>query len=114
MPMDERKRRRAANEVVFRNINEWIEDLTRGATVVSDRTIDVVCECDDVTCGEQFPIAVETYERVRSDGTLFLVLPGHDDDSIETIVERADRYWVVRKDPGPPADLALATDPRDD
>jgi hypothetical protein len=105
--MEERKRRREANEVVFRNINEWIEDLTR------DGMIDVVCECDDITCGEQFPISVAAYERVRSEGTLFLVLPGHDDNSIERVVERADGYWVVRKDPGPPADLALATDPRD-
>jgi hypothetical protein len=105
--MDERRRRRAANEAAFRNINEWIEDLTR------DRIIDAVCECADISCGEQFPVLVEAYENVRSDGTLFLVLPGHDDDSIEEIVERADRYWVVRKDPGPPADLALATDPRD-
>jgi hypothetical protein len=98
---------RAANEVVFRNINEWVEELTTG------RVLDVVCECDDMNCGKQFPVSVETYERVRSEGTLFLVLPGHDDESIEEVVERADRYVVVRKDPGRPADVARATDPRD-
>jgi hypothetical protein len=112
--MDERMRRRAANEVVFRNINEWIEDLTRDAAAISDGKIEVVCECDDISCGEQFRISVEAYEQVRSDGTLFLVLPGHGDDSIEGIVERTHDYWVVRKDPGQPANLALATDPRDD
>jgi hypothetical protein len=75
--------------------------------------LDVVCECDDLNCGELFPVSVEAYERVRSEGTLFLVLPGHSDDSIEEVVERADHYWVVRKHPGQPADVALATDPRD-
>jgi hypothetical protein len=104
--MGERNPARAANEVVFRNINEWVEELTTG------RVLDVVCECDDMNCGKQFPVSVETYERVRSEGTLFLVLPGHDDESIEEVVERADRYVVVRKDPGRPANVARATDPR--
>ncbi len=104
--MDEPKRGREANEVTFRNINEWVEELTPG------RVLDVVCECDDMNCGEQFPVLIEVYERVRSDGTLFLVLPGHSDDSIEEVVERGDGYWVVRKDPGRPAAVARATDPR--
>lgn len=38
--------------------------------------------------------------------------PGHDVPETETVVDRRDGFWVVRKDPGGPAELARATDPR--
>jgi hypothetical protein len=57
-------------------------------------------------------VAPDEYRGVRADATLFFVKPGHDLPEAETVVEKTDRYWVVRKDPGGPADLARATDPR--
>ena len=53
-----------------------------------------------------------TYERARADNTLFLIVPGHEDDNVETIVEQHDDLSVVRKRAGFPADVAEATDLR--
>jgi hypothetical protein len=75
-------------------------------------TMSVVCECGTRSCTDQFLIGLDEYARVRADATLFLVKPGHDLPEAETVVEKADRYWIVQKDPGGPADFAQATDLR--
>jgi hypothetical protein len=40
---------------------------------------------------------LEDYEEVRSDGTHFLLVPGHEEPSVERIVQRADGFHVVEK-----------------
>ena len=49
---------------------------------------------------------------MREDATSFVVRPGHDLSEAETVTERTDGYWVVQKDGGLPAALAIATDNR--
>jgi hypothetical protein len=110
--MPERARRVSANEALFRKVNEQIEGLNRGLAEISDNTMHVVCECGDLDCVEQFPVAVEEYEETRSDPRLFLIRPGHEKPDIEDVVRSTARYMVVRKRPGDPEDVARQTDPR--
>ena len=42
----------------------------------------------------------------------FVVLPGHEDEEIESVVEKHDRFYVVEKSPGGPAEIARENDPR--
>ena len=105
-------RRIGANEAVFRKVNEQIEDLNRGFAEVGGGTMQVVCECGDIRCTEQIVISIEAYERVRSESALFLTVEGHEAADVETVVERDDRYQVVRKRTGEPERLAARTDPR--
>jgi hypothetical protein len=109
--MDERQTRVGKNEAVFRAVNERIEDLNQAFAVVTE-TFEVVCECADSACIKQISIAIETYERVRSDATLFIVAPGHETADTEDIIEKHDDYSVVRKHAGLPQRLAEQTDPR--
>jgi hypothetical protein len=108
--VNERKRRIGENEAVFRVVNEQIRGLS-STLVNATETMSIVCECGTRSCTVQFVIRPEEYQRVRDDPTLFLVRPGHDLPETETVVERADQYWVVRKDPGLPEAIARATDP---
>jgi hypothetical protein len=39
------------------------------------------------------------YQHVRADNDRFAVLPGHEDEQIERVVERAERYLIVDKLP---------------
>jgi hypothetical protein len=109
--MDERARRIGENEALYRTINERIEDLNQAFGTVTE-TMAVICECGMLECTAQIELDVPTYERVRSDPTWFVVLPGHEIAGVETIVEENDGFYVIRKDPGGPAELARATDPR--
>jgi hypothetical protein len=109
--MDERKTRIGRNEVLFREINERLNDLQASFDVFSERG-DFVCECGDVSCSEQITMSLGEYEQLREDPELFAVKPGHEIAEVETVVEKRVGYNVVRKSEGGPAEVARAEDPR--
>lgn len=109
--MDDAARRAGETEIVYRAVNEKIEDLNEAFGTLTD-TMTIVCECAEPACAEQIVLGVPTYERVRSDPTLFVLLPAHEMPEVEHVVERHSRYIVVRKDPGEPQRLAVEHDPR--
>jgi hypothetical protein len=105
-PLDERQERVGRNEALFRVVNEQLESLNDTFTVQTD-TFQIVCECGKRDCVEQLAVPPEDYTRIRSDPTLFFVLPGHQDTTSEAVVEeQREKYVIVRKDPGGPAELA--------
>ena len=110
--MDERARRVGRNESLFRAVNEEIESSTVGLARISDETLHIVCECADLLCTRQLVVPVSVYERVRSDGATFLVIPGHEKLSVEEVVEESRRYNVVRKHAGESRRVAEQTNPR--
>jgi hypothetical protein len=107
----DREQRLGMNEALFREVNERIDGVNR-AFAVGTGTMSIVCECGARDCIEQIPIPVDAYERMRSDPSLFAVVPGHEALDVEDVVERHEDYEIVRKHAGPPRDIAKATDPR--
>jgi len=103
---DEEKR--AANEATFREANEQIRAAERALEPPLER-VPYLCECDDVRCHEPVRLTAEEYERVREDGTTFLIVPGH--SIAGNVVAQHDDYLVVRKQ-GDGGRLARALDPR--
>lgn len=101
--------RAAAAEINGRRVNEAIE---RGAQGTG--TAVFVCECGKLGCSETVELAISEYEDVRSGFERFLVVPGHQIEEIEDVVERHDRYLVVAKRDDLAAAMAYATDDRDD
>jgi hypothetical protein len=91
----EREERIGRNEVLFRHVNERIEDIQAGEGVAGH--FDFLCECGDKDCIEQVSLTLAEYEEIRSDSTQFVVRPGHEVPDIERIVESGDRFSVVRK-----------------
>lgn len=110
--MGEQERKLALNEVMFREVNERLEELNRTFADFTDR-LQVVCECADMACAEMIDVPAADYERIRSDPTLFIVVPGHEITDVEDVVEVLPNFEVVRKREGEPARVARATDPRD-
>lgn len=103
--MDERDRRAGENEALFREVNERIADLD--ATFgVARRTFTIVCECGRMTCADHLEITHDDYRELRTAGTLFALLPGHEDPRTEVVVDERADYVVVRKREGEPAELA--------
>ncbi len=109
--MEDRARRIGENEIVYRAINEKIEDLNK-AFGMPPGSIQIICECGDLACTERIQLDIGTYEHIRSDPTFFAVLPGHEIDDVERVVEEHERYRVVCKDEPEAAELARDTDPR--
>jgi hypothetical protein len=99
----------ARNEATFRRINE---DISRGRDADDDTTlVGFVCECGQANCARLIEMTPSEYEHVRGDGRRFAVVPGHEIEPVETVVERNARYAVVRKR-GRGGSIAEAMDPR--
>jgi hypothetical protein len=109
--MDERERRIGVNEALFREVNERIEQVTETLQVTSEH-LAILCECGDETCTERVEVPLGEYERIRSDPTLFFIVPGHDAPEVEDVVGHGAGFDIVAKRPDEPAELATELDPR--
>ncbi|MEN3341388.1 MAG: hypothetical protein V7644_792 [Actinomycetota bacterium] len=105
---DERK---ARNETVFRKANEEVRSVHTELDLPDGR-LPFICECEDERCRTIVQLTEDEYERVRSDGTHFLLAPEHPSSTGE-VVERHDGFWVAAKQ-GRAAAIAEASDPRGD
>jgi hypothetical protein len=109
--VNERERRLGENEVLYREVNERVRELHVGFGFDA-QLIEFVCECARVECTERIRLSQAEYEHVRESGRRFALVNGHQVPDVEDVVERTDRFVVVEKRPGGPADLAEAEDPR--
>jgi hypothetical protein len=88
------KVKRARTEALFRDVNERIAESAERFDATSTQ---FVCECADPTCAHRVEATLHEYEHVRSDGATFLLVPGHEHDDIERVVERRHGFYVVEK-----------------
>ena len=80
----ERARRRAENENLFREGGADVDKL------------DLHCECGENACAERLAVSVPDYLRVRKWDGRFLLVPGHEDEELENVVERHKSWLVVQ------------------
>jgi hypothetical protein len=105
-----RERLIAANEALARDVNEAIE---RGQWPGEENQPAAYrCECGRSDCNRLIELTPGDYERVRQHPRQFVVVPGHEQLDVETVVERAGTYAVVVKR-GEAGEVADATDSRD-
>ena len=98
--VEERFERQARNEALMRAVNEQIASLGQGAGGWADpeQTFDFQCECgQNEGCEGHILMTLAEYERVRSQRDRFAVLPGHQTDEVERVVEQEERYVIVDK-----------------
>jgi hypothetical protein len=105
--MDERARRVAENEILFRQVNEHVVAGGRRPA----ENFEILCECADTGCMEHVRVTTESYELARGQPTDFLLRPGHADPEFETIIESHEEFVLVRKG-GEAAAIARKRDPR--
>ncbi len=107
--MDERERRMAQNEALFREVNERIKETADG--LGSDSAFEYFCECANADCTFQLTLTPAQYESARADPTQFVVLPVHFTPEVETLVSETDGHWIVRKT-GQAGEYVEKLDPR--
>src|SRR6476619_4513840 len=102
--------RRASNEVLFRSVNEAIEQqaLRFGG---SDDEYEFLCECSSTECVERVTLTLRQYEQVRAEGTRFVLAAGHADPQVELVVRNTADHDIVEKD-GLAGGIAEQADPR--
>lgn len=98
--MKERLERQARNESLTRNVNERVATLDERAAgwAGADELFDFHCECGRADgCDTRLRMTLAEYEVVRRQQDRFAVAPGHEEESIEGVVMRTDRYVLVDK-----------------
>jgi hypothetical protein len=98
--MNARLERQARNESLIRTVNEQIAAIDQQATTwaEADQQFEFLCECGrNNGCDDRVLMTLEEYERVRGQRDRFALVPGHESDEIERVVETADRYVIVDK-----------------
>lgn len=106
-----REERLARNEVLFRSINERLKEMQETFHVMTEHS-EFVCECGNADCTERIMLSLSDYERLRSDATTFAVVPGHQIEDVEDVVESRERHLIVRKHAGEASTIARVADPR--
>jgi hypothetical protein len=92
----ERQRRAAQNQLLFRSVNEQIVGMTEKFRAdLSD--INLVCECWSPSCTGTIRCRLEEFELLDRAGNMFIVLPGHEDLLVENVVDASNGYVIVRK-----------------
>jgi len=109
--MTDRERRLGENEVLYREVNERVREL-HDDFGLDEQLIEFVCECARLSCTERIRLTPGEYEHVRASGRRFALVDGHEVPDLEAVVERSERFVVVEKHPGGPAEVAERSDPR--
>jgi hypothetical protein len=107
--MTTRAERQGRNESLFREVNERIAELNQ--TFQVEGRSEFLCECSRDECKDPVSISIGEYEEIRESPARFFVLPGHEDELVERVVERNERYVTVEKF-GEAAEEADQLDPR--
>ena len=90
--------RKALNEGTFRDSNEKIEKRAVEIIGVGDGgLVPFLCECPQMECTEIALLTLKEYEQVRSGSRQGLAVLGHEDPTIETVLQRNDRFVVTEK-----------------
>ena len=73
----------------------------------------MICECGNLDCELLIAITVSEYEDVRQSARRFVVVKNHVIPDVEQVVAETERFTVVEKREGTPAEVAEASNPRD-
>jgi hypothetical protein len=104
-----REERLAQNEILFRSVNEAIEQQALEFGGLDQ--YDFICECARSSCFDRISLTLREYEHVRAEGTRFFVVPGHEDVAVELVIETQPGFVIVEKD-GHAGIVAEHADPR--
>ena len=81
--MEERDKRIAKNETVFRAANREIEHAEQEEGGGTHRPIEVLCECGRPGCSGLISLTIAQYKDVHSQDDRFVVVRGHENAGIE-------------------------------
>lgn len=95
---EDRQRRLAHNEDVFRQVNDSIQRGQWPTWAGGTRSgVSFRCECARLGCNRLLTLSLSEYERIRADPRWFVMLAGHELPEVERVVERLGEVVVVEK-----------------
>lgn len=109
MGISQSERRQIANEMIFRRHNEevgkglealdamHVEDGNDHLTSDEDMSLHFKCECSDENCTKRILMLLSDYQKIHANRNMFIVLPNHQANLIEVVVNEFPTYSLVMK-----------------
>ena len=112
--VDDRARRLAENEALFREVNERTSDVNArwAENESTPAPFQILCECGLEECAAPLTVTPALYEQVRAHGARFLVAQGHEVPEVERVLQEHGTVYVIEK-VGPSRRYLEQLDPRD-
>jgi hypothetical protein len=82
---------------MYRAVNREIERASEELGESPQDQLTVVCECGQDGCSHTVDLTLAEYDQAHEQRDRFVVAPGHEDEQLERVVERNERYLVVDK-----------------
>lgn len=99
------ERRLVENEMLFRSTNREVQRRVKRdlAAKQEPATLELhfYCECSRFYCRDRIKLSVDEYESATENERQFIVLPGHENPTVEKIIRKAAGYTVVEKNIDP-------------
>jgi hypothetical protein len=95
--MADSAKRKAENEARFRAANEKQRGAAAAIVAGEDDPVPFLCECPDLGCTSVVLVTLREYEAVRAVPTNGLAVTGHEDPTVEDVIETTKRFTVTRK-----------------
>jgi hypothetical protein len=105
---DDRARRAAITEAAFRIANDRMAAWEDASATEPELFF---CECMMLGCREKVALTRVEYEAVRAEPRHFFAVDGHQEEQLETVIERHDGWLVIEKPPELDP-VVKSTDPR--
>jgi len=84
------------NEALLREVNVHIADLEERVNDPAE-LLPLLCECAQTGCMVPIEVDRATFEAVRENPLRFLVVSGHGQPDVESMIERHSGYLIVEK-----------------
>jgi hypothetical protein len=96
-----RRERLVENERRMRRLNRRIEELNRVALMLEDEEdgeqARFLCECSLPECDDRLDLAVEDFASLHEGGDRFVLVPGHEIETVDRVLLRREDCLVVCK-----------------
>ena len=93
--MSARAREIGRNGALFREVNNYIVEMSRDLADAEE--LEVLCECERLGCVETIPLSLEAYRAAREREVTFVVAPGHQSAEADRVVRETETYVLVEK-----------------
>lgn len=105
-----RKERLIENEVIFKDVNQTIQEFIEETEGPSNKKYAFYCECSRPNCHERVDLTTTQYEELHRNSKSFVLKPGHEFPEVEKVIEKDKDYQIVEKyfEPPKPEDIDLA------
>lgn len=114
MNLSNAERRQIENEMIFRRINEKVGDDLDALDAMhtedghhelirdEDLQLSFKCECSDENCNVRIPMLLSEYQFIHTNRDTFVVIPDHQVDPIEKVLQKTAGYNIVKKNNSTP------------